>query len=301
MTDQSNTKKVANATTSCFVTTEADDENVVNVTAKKRWKVDSNNDQSTEIRCQNATSASSRIVCHQCDRLVQICICAALPRTRIRLHRTHCFILQHSHELRHKNRSVPIVELCIDPESITVHPGKILPTGADDTKNKHFKSLFQDENPAWLIYPSNDSISLTRAIQKLNDSELQHNDHQDIQVVTLIFIDATWRFAKEMIRKNEDLFPSHMWRVRLDEDDFEKLPLARRFEIRTPPSEQHKSTAECIAWVLSRIEDQPNIYETIMKPLDLMVEKWTSFIPDAKKSKKSSPQPHPNDKSTTMN
>jgi DTW domain-containing protein YfiP len=263
-------------------------------------------DQQTTENNSQQNSVSSRIVCQRCGRLMQICICAALPQTRIRLQRTHCFILQHPHELRHKNRSLPIVELCIDPQSITVHPGKLLPTIADDDDNandKRCRSMFQDENPVWLIYPGNDSISLTQAIQKLQDPELLHhnnnNPKEDIQV-TLIFIDATWRFAREMIRKNEPLFPSHMWRVRLDEDDFTKLPHTRRFEIRTPPSEQHKSTAECIAWVLSRIEEHPSIYETIMKPLDLMVEKWTSFIPEAKKSK-SSHRPCPEEKGTTMN
>lgn len=52
---------------------------------------------------------------------------------------------------------------------------------------------------------------------------------------------------------------------------------ARRFHIRTPPSASHLSTAECIAWVVSVIERKPKLYETLMKPLDLMVEKWNSF------------------------
>jgi len=51
----------------------------------------------------------------------------------------------------------------------------------------------------------------------------------------------------------------------------------KRFDIRTPPSDQHLSTAECLAWVVSVIEDSPEVYETLMKPLDYMVQKWHSF------------------------
>ena len=76
-------------------------------------------------------------------------------------------------------------------------------------------------------------------------------------------------------------YPEHMLRVQLTKDDFDRDNTRfepRRFDIRTPPTEQHLSTAECVAFVLSRIEDDNHlIYHTIMKPLDLMVQQWHSF------------------------
>lgn len=57
----------------------------------------------------------------------------------------------------------------------------------------------------------------------------------------------------------------------------------RRFDIRSPPSAEHLSTAEALAKSLSRIEDDDNfIYNTIMKPLDLMVRQWHGFAATTK-------------------
>ena len=53
-----------------------------------------------------------------------------------------------------------------------------------------------------------------------------------------------------------------------------------------PPTSNHLSTAECIAWVLSAIERKPHIYEVLMGPLDLMVEKWRSFSDNIESSRK---------------
>jgi hypothetical protein len=74
-------------------------------------------------------------------------------------------------------------------------------------------------------------------------------------------------------------YPKHMLRVQLSEQDFDSSFKPRRFDIRTPPTDQHLSTAECLALVLSRIEHDEHriIYDTIMKPLDLMVRQWHSF------------------------
>jgi len=77
------------------------------------------------------------------------------------------------------------------------------------------------------------------------------------------------------------LYPTNTLRVQLSEQDLVGLS-PRRFDIRTPPSPQHLSTAECLAWVVSRVEERPEIYDTLMKPLDLMVQQWHSFAAAAK-------------------
>lgn len=56
----------------------------------------------------------------------------------------------------------------------------------------------------------------------------------------------------------------------------------RRFDIRTPPSPDHLSTAECIATVLRELEGESNkdIFDLLMRPLDLMVSQWRSKTKD---------------------
>jgi len=129
-----------------------------------------------------------------------------------------------------------------------------------------------------------------------------------LKKMTLIFIDATWQHAKEMEAATENAgeWPENLIRVqmtpssaggvkvhvdgscrRTDEyntgDNENKSTnssnkgekfIERRFLIRTPPSPDHLSTAESIAWIASRVENNPQIYESIMKALDYMVEIW---------------------------
>jgi len=178
-------------------------------------------------------------------------------------------------------------------------------------------TLIQKPN-VLLLYPDDTSVTLQEGLKIIQNrtsktsciidkdkDEVSHDESYDGKV-TLIFIDATWKYAKEMHLKNTsmNLWPKDLVRVKLSptieshpkNDDNEpsstnstkdstdssnsKLPTSykpRRFDIRTPPSENHLSTAECIAWVVSAIEQDGSIYETLMKPLDYMVKLWHSF------------------------
>jgi hypothetical protein len=133
--------------------------------------------------------------------------------------------------------------------------------------------------------------------------------------ITVIVLDATWKYAKEMHLANlkDEIYPKHMIKVTLqptisqppttattvvpestseniykevdcNDDNGSNTPQQpshykpRRFDIRTPPNDDCLSTAECIAWVAAAIDSNPQIYTTLMKPLDLMVSKWNSFV-----------------------
>lgn len=144
-----------------------------------------------------------------------------------------------------------------------------------------------------------------------NDEAMPNNEcHDGILVpeqkkkMTLVFIDATWKYAKEMEKgTNADgQWPENLIRVQMtptsstiggggggrkanvdDSDDGWKTAtfIERRFHIRTPPSPDHLSTAESIAWIVSRVEHNPQIYESIMSALDYMVEVWRSCTTSA--------------------
>lgn len=147
-------------------------------------------------------------------------------------------------------------------------------------------------------------------------------DEKIQQKIVVMFLDATWKYAQEMERANTkgEYWPRNIIRVKLspptqgqgnnkgkdgeheggkaetskngpgDKSSSSNVPMdfkLERFNIRRPPSSGHLSTAECLAWVCAMIEDEPSIYEILMRPLDFMVEKWKSFSPDGRGREKS--------------
>ncbi len=98
----------------------------------------------------------------------------------------------------------------------------------------------------------------------------------------------------EFANVQHKLYPEGLIRVKIHPSDHsqeseEIRPASyqpRRFDIRTPPSDDHLSTAECIAWITSVVEEDPTLYDRLMKPLDLMVEKWHSFAANEGPSRK---------------
>ena len=129
--------------------------------------------------------------------------------------------------------------------------------------------LLAPDRAVWLIFPHSQAKSLTQAIS-------ERKKQQSTTPLTLVFLDATWKFAAEMERASH--FPSHTEYVCLDAAQDLAGIQPKRFDIRTPPSPEHLCTAECLALVASRVEENPIVYETIMKPLDLMVRQWHSFV-----------------------
>jgi DTW domain-containing protein YfiP len=217
-----------------------------------------------------------RAVCSRCQRPAErACICAALPDSRISLQKCELVILQHPQELKRKNRSLPLVELCMGQDDIHTVVARRFGNQVDS----HVMDLIQNEHRnVMLVYPSDDAKSLTEGLQQI----CERNTAETGGKTTIVFLDATWRFAKQMYKANESQFSKNVIKVALRQEDWslfikksEFKPA--RFDIRTPPSPNHLSTAECIAWIISTIENDPSHYDTIMKPLDLMVEQWHSF------------------------
>lgn len=169
----------------------------------------------------------------------------------------------------------------------------------NQTENQRDKST--DESELATAIGPDDAVKKTTARKKM----------------TLMFIDATWKHAREMETKTDSLgvWPDDLIRVQMiptahggkinghekteegdkidngndtgndsnnkKSNDDESTFIKRRFHIRTPPSPDHLSTAECLAWIASRVEQNPQIYQSIMKTLDYMVEIWKGFTKTA--------------------
>eukprot|EP00816_Leptocylindrus_hargravesii_P008643 CAMPEP_0196826426 /NCGR_PEP_ID=MMETSP1362-20130617/93619_1 /TAXON_ID=163516 /ORGANISM="Leptocylindrus danicus, Strain CCMP1856" /LENGTH=199 /DNA_ID=CAMNT_0042206995 /DNA_START=282 /DNA_END=881 /DNA_ORIENTATION=- len=157
----------------------------------------------------------------------------------------------------------------------------------------------KNSNECMLVYPACDAVSVEEGLAELRRRQRvkawpQDNDESSNKTkleggsynrVNLIFIDATWKHAKEIVDVNtsRNLWPEDTVKVKLDASFIrEQYPafnfLPNRFDIRTPPTPDHLSTAECIAMVLSIVEENVVIYDTIVRALDYMVDQWNSFF-----------------------
>ena len=209
------------------------------------------------LRFQDDEPVVHRRFCERCEQPLAVCLCNSLPETPIVL-KNHVYVLQHPHEPRRKNRSLPIVRLILDPNSLTIKQYRRLPEHEFRTDNGVY----------WLLVPGEDSISLSAAMA---EKPIE-------QTVTLLFLDATWRFAREMDQFNiaERRYPKRLVRVQLTDDDLDTHQHGR-FAIRPPPKPGLLSTAECLAYCVATLEGRPDIYNIIVKALDTMVENWKTM------------------------
>jgi DTW domain-containing protein YfiP len=237
-----------------------------------------------------------RVVCSRCKRPTpKACICESLPSEPILLKRTRILVLQHPNETKRKNRSVPLLELTLSKDSLLVGVGRRL--GNEISPKRIMEIIRDDSEPLFLLYPGPDAIPLQEAMKRIDgtadsssSSSGNTGTNEGKKIINILVLDGTWKYAREMDWKNqqEKWYPDRTIRIQLKPTTDDKMPndtfQPGRFDIRTPPSPDHLSTAECIAWIASRIE-QPHqgssaLLDTLLKPLDCMVSKWKSFQND---------------------
>ncbi len=248
-----------------------------------------------------------REICERCERPTPAaCVCQSLPCEPLTLSNARIIILQHPNERKRKNSSLPLVELSLfsdcwrtddkpelPKEDFTMYKSVARWWGEQAVHPEVWKIVNNQKEPVLLCFPSEDAISIEDAIQRMSintntlgkDQQCSLTAKQNLKrKINIIFIDATWKFAKEMDSKTvkNGGWPSQTLRVQISNfgEDFKP----KRFDIRTPPSQTHLSTAECIAQTLKVIEDNgTEIFDILMKPLDLMVQQWHSFSDKKKK------------------
>eukprot|EP00980_Cylindrotheca_fusiformis_P029236 scaffold22766_cov131-Cylindrotheca_fusiformis.AAC.2 len=245
---------------------------------------------------QSPGEKPGRKICSRCQRPAQrACICAALPPEPILLENCNIVVLQHPHELKLKNRSVPLLELCLHEKSLDLCVGRKL---REDILPSKIRSLLEPPNLPILLFP--DTKTEPGTVSLSDAKSIVKKEFTPGRKIVLIGIDATWKYAQEMHRANleERLYPPHLIRVSLQADDFPEDWTVGRFNIRTTPqaggaSKSFMSTAECIAWAVSELggeQNYPELYSILMKPLDLMVQKWNSFVEKPKRREKLPPR-----------
>lgn len=251
----------------------------------------------------NATTTlavTKRHICNKCHRpSPRACICEALPDEPLILQKCTVVALQHPHEARRKNRSLPLVELCLnnnDSKEKQLHTVVARRFGKQ-VMDPNVMALLKKDRDVLLVFPGKDAVSLEQGLEQIHQRRIDRGRYagdDDEKKITVLVLDGTWKYAREMDQANvsEGQYPDHVIRVVLrpnkendmegssNDDDVSSKKINERrgrFDIRTPPSANHLSTAECIARVLSVVEGNPSVYTSLMKPLDLMVDKWRSF------------------------
>ncbi|KAL7486605.1 hypothetical protein ACHAW6_012211 [Cyclotella cf. meneghiniana] len=277
-----------------------------------------------------------RPTCQKCHYPPRTCVCPSLPATPLHtlFRRCRIVVLQHPHETRRKNRSLPLVDLCLFGEKNSDGASRSLPPRRQDFVMKTIvgRSFGPDRDAAIIellsdpdqvvvmVFPHRNAVDFERGMQmaekrcgfrKVSPDEEggASKPATKNKKMTLLFIDATWKHAREMEAKLSKSVECRHWiRVQLvpaafescdgsDErspsgnDTIEKTStdstdsaletkpfVQRRFQIRAPPSPNHLSTAECLAWVASRVEGNPAIFETITNVLDYMVFLWRANV-----------------------
>ena len=53
--------------------------------------------------------------------------------------------------------------------------------------------------------------------------------------------------------------------------------VAQYFDIQTTLRSSNLSTVECLVWCTLDVEEDASIYGTLIRPLDIMMDKWKSF------------------------
>jgi DTW domain-containing protein YfiP len=199
-------------------------------------------DDVTNSSTQQPESSKSkhRLSCTRCYRPTpRACICEALPGELITLEETEIVILQHPHELRQKNRSVPIFELCLENNNLHLCIGRRL----GNETNPNILNLLQPPNIPILLYPeeSNSDVQvliLSQAKVQLQQRKEEMKLKQEPSgKIVVLGLDATWKYAREMhlAKQKDNHYPSHMLQVSLQAEDFPESFRPRRFDIRTTP------------------------------------------------------------------
>lgn len=122
-----------------------------------------------------------RAVCSGCSRPASVCLCSAFPQQPVPLPadlRT-VLLLRHPKERRQKHQSAWLLERCL--AGVRRYEARRLP----DSPPAGLEFLYDEPQSCLLVFPA----AGAKPLRDVLDADVRH----------LVFVDATWRFAKEMV------------------------------------------------------------------------------------------------------
>ncbi|QJP10846.1 tRNA-uridine aminocarboxypropyltransferase [Pseudomonas multiresinivorans] len=177
----------------------------------------------------------SRARCPRCERPLNHCLCALIPRVD---NRTRVLLLQHPSEVGHALNTARLAALGLANAELMV---------GDD-----FSGLDLSTWDAWLLFPGESALVLS-------DLAARPVDKPRLLVVP----DGTWRKARKLLHLNPNL--AALPRVVLPEG------LTSRYRLRKAPAEGALSTIEAVVHALDAL-DAPQSHADLLRPFDALIE-----------------------------
>ncbi|GLC44497.1 hypothetical protein PLESTB_000066700 [Pleodorina starrii] len=107
-----------------------------------------------------------RATCDRCMRPHRVCVCTALPTRPLRL-LGRILILQHPHELKKRLATVPLLQRCLDEESLTVVVGRKL---QHPVSNPALEALLdgaqRGDYPLYVLFPGQGALGLAALTER---------------------------------------------------------------------------------------------------------------------------------------
>ncbi|WP_152224810.1 tRNA-uridine aminocarboxypropyltransferase [Pseudomonas sp. SCB32] len=177
----------------------------------------------------------SRARCPRCERPLQHCLCALIPRLD---NRTRVLLLQHPSETGHALNTARLAALGLANAELRV--------GED------FSGLDLSAWDAWLLFPGESALALA-------DLAARPVDKPRLLVVP----DGTWRKARKLLHLNPNL--AALPRVVMAEG------LTSRYRLRKAPAEGALSTIEAVVHALDAL-DAPQSHAELLRPFEALIE-----------------------------
>lgn len=177
----------------------------------------------------------SRARCPRCERPLNHCLCALIPRVD---NRTRVLLLQHPSEVGHALNTARLAALGLANAELMV--------GED------FTDLDLSAWDAWLLFPGESAVALVELAARPVDKPR-----------LLVVPDGTWRKARKLLHLNPNL--GTLPRVVLPGG------LSSRYRLRKAPAEGALSTIEAIVHALD-VLDAPQSHADLLRPFDALID-----------------------------
>ena len=188
---------------------------------------------------------SRRDLCQGCSRPSRVCWCQFVPDPALETSRCRFAILQHPNESKRQIRTALMAVRGIAGGMCKVYVGRKFPG-----KYEELGEILGSED-TWLLYPGGKGMG---EVRKGHSTKRQN----------FVILDGTWNEAKKILSWNPDL--QRLPRASLDHSEAEKS----FYVVRTQPEDGCLSTVEAVARTLSLMEDMPEAFEAIVRPLHAM-------------------------------
>lgn len=208
------------------------------------------NDILLEFRSLDPDPPEVRAKCEKCRRPATTCWCSYLPAERLHVDTT-IYVLQHPYEETRNLQTGLMLTLALQDGCCHTFKGKRFPI----KRFPMLESVVSQPNTL-LMWPGPEAEDLKSFLAS------QHRHGTTDVKYTLIILDGTWHQARSLYNQNS--FLHSLKQVQLSDTGLSK------YVIRTQPNNSCLSTVETVALAISQLENRPEVYQALIRPLQAL-------------------------------